>query len=293
MPLGVDICVIGPDLRSGARRLPCSLLGEWLTRGRPRRFSKPAQQQALLLAALNRNLFTALALDLVVPVGDFGRDALIPPEASSLRVQCRSLALRTICPRDFVLPRRSGPLVLLSQTYSLLARLPITWAEKVVAWAPPIVSGRKPHLMAICANLTSAWIAHARLLDGRVQVRVAEQKRFLPPIVDLAQVRSLVCVALPRLVGVCDGLKQEIADFSDDVVSGQWEDQLRRAMTYRYRQRARNELQAAQPTAAVAAGPETLPGWQGASDMPGAMKQPRAPDPSALPEDDLDATTDE
>lgn len=250
------------------------------------------------MAALNRNLLAALALDLAIPPVELGKPHALSegawsPSAEALRAKCKNLETRAIWARDIVLPQRTGPLVLLALTYSLLARLPVTWAENVVAWAPPVVSARKPYLWGICGNLTSAWIAHARLIDAKVPVRMAEQKRFFPPIVDLSQICPLVCIALPRFMGVCEGLKQEIADFSDGVISGQWENQLRRAMTYRYRQRARNEREAARSSAEGAREPEGRSGWRIDSHLAGTIMPPGALGTAAPSGDEQDAHADE
>lgn len=276
--------------------MPCSVLGEWLVRGRPRRFATPAQQQALLLAALNRNLLAALALDLAISPSNFGSPGATGksgrlPSTETIRAKCANLERRTVWARDIVLPQRTGSLALLAQTYALLARLPIAWAENVVAWAPPIVSPGKRDLWLVCGNPASAWIAHARLLDAKVAARMAGP-RFRPPIETLTRVHPLVCTALPRFLAICEGLKQEIADFSNGVFSGQWENQLRRAMTYRYRQRARNEREATRSYAEGTRTREAQPGWI-CPDVAGTAMALGAPGSAAPSDDDKNADAEE
>lgn len=282
------------DLRTGGRRLPCSVLTVWLAIGRPRQLKTPAQREALLLAALNRNLLAALALDLRMGRHDFSEVVRAPSGVSWHGISRAKFEPRAVLARQLELLWVPGPSMLLAQTYALLARLPIAWAEKAVAWAPPVVlQDAKTGRWMVAAHLTSAWVARGRLLDAKIPVQVATELRgTIRPIHELEEVRELVRVVLPRLMWLCRGLKQQIADFSDGLLSGQWEDQLRRAMTYRYRQRARNERKAA-AQADKPSNAQSLPGRQGVFGVSGADTRLGTPNASVSTEEGIDASVDE
>lgn len=292
MNAGTGLYIIAPDLRSGGRRLPCSVLGDWMVQGRPRRFTTPAQQRALLLAAVNLHLFAALALDLGIDPDNIAQNAGLPPDPAAGWPHCSGFASCTVPVRELALPRGSG-LTLLVQTYLLLERLPVSWAESIVAWAPPVVAELKPRRWGVCANPASGLIAQARLLDSNIPVRIVDHERAFPPIKDLKQIRVLVGVALPRLMGVCHGLKQQIADFSDGILSGQWENQLRRAMTYRHRQRARVEREMALREVQALDPSEAPSGSEGFPEATAVTGFPVTPDVALSLEATPDASADE
>jgi hypothetical protein len=248
----------------------------------------------LLLAALNRNLLAALALDLGLGAHDLSEVVRAPSDVPSRGIARARLEPRAVPARQLELPWRLGPPILLAQTYALLARLPIAWAEKAVAWAPPVVlQNEKTGRWVVAAHLASAWVARGRLLDTKIPVQVAtEHHGTIRPIHELEEVRELVRVVLPRLMWLCRGLKQQIADFSDGLLSGQWEDQLRRAMTYRYRQRARNEREAA-AQAEELSNAQSLLGRQDVIGVSEADTRLVTPNTSVSTEDGLDASADE
>jgi hypothetical protein len=283
------------DLRSGGRRLPCSVLVEWLAIGRPVQLKTPAQRRALLLAALDRNLLTALAQDLGLGADDLSGVVRAPlvdvPSRGIARVK---LDPRAVPVRQLELPWRLTPPILMAQSYALLARLPIAWAEQAVAWAPPVVlQDAKTGRWVVAAHLASAWVARGRLLDTNISVQVAtEHHGTIRPTHELNEVRELVRVVLPPLMGLCHGFKQQIADFSDGLLSGQWEDQLRRAMTYRYRQRARSQREVA-AQAVKTPNAQSLSGRQNVFGVSDADSRLAVPNASLSAEEGIDVSTDE
>jgi hypothetical protein len=198
------------------------VLGESVRRYRPE-----ARDQALLLAALYRQVFSALRADLLLPDSLAPRRRWRRARQPELRgIDAVRLQVRLFGPANPLRPAMA--------TRRLLTQLPGSFVADVTRWSPPVVASfASSSDVLVVENVVSGFLAGHCLAGHRIHVRVLRAATLAS--VTLA---DLALAWLPQLHGIVEANAARVMAIAPDARLGELLSGRRRAMVARVRQRA-------------------------------------------------------